>query len=417
MSKTEIRALLTFFALTFGWTWGLWAIVTFRGLGLTGLGAVLLLVSAFGPSLAAVVTVLAFEGKAGFGRWLRRSLHLRVGWLWYALALLAPPLVILAALGGVLPPSALQGNYLTAILVFVQITLLGSPLGEEFGWRGYALPAMSKPIGWRWAAIVLHGRHGAGQSADGAVHGQQHSTVSRLCPVVRQYALQRAASDPAAWRSQLVGHRAAGDAGRRRDASLHDRGDAVDRGCCDYDPETGAACRPARQSPMMMIYLLQTALPLAPILWLAILPPRNRAGFWLLALAAALLILVVALQGIWVFPPWWVPYLMALLLVVAVTFRLIRAPVRSWLPTGLLGWLGLVIFGGIAGWSGAQSWESILARQMPAGPSIALAWPLGPGIFLVANGGVSASINAHAALLDPAQPLHAGLAGRAMASI
>ena len=47
MSKTEIRALLTFFALTFGWTWGLWAIVTFRGLGLTGLGAVLLLVSAF----------------------------------------------------------------------------------------------------------------------------------------------------------------------------------------------------------------------------------------------------------------------------------------------------------------------------------------------------------------------------------
>ena len=40
MSKTEIRALLTFFALTFGWTWGLWAIVTFRGLGLTGLGAV-----------------------------------------------------------------------------------------------------------------------------------------------------------------------------------------------------------------------------------------------------------------------------------------------------------------------------------------------------------------------------------------
>ena len=79
----------------------------------------------------------------------------------YALALLAPPLVILAALGiharlgGALPPSSLQGNYLTAILVFVQITLLGGPLGEEFGWRGYALPAISKPIGWRWAAIVV----------------------------------------------------------------------------------------------------------------------------------------------------------------------------------------------------------------------------------------------------------------------
>lgn len=79
MSKTERSALLAFFALTFSWTWGLWAIVTFQGLGLTGLGATLLLASAFGPSLAAVVTVLIFEGKAGFGRWLRRSLRLRVG--------------------------------------------------------------------------------------------------------------------------------------------------------------------------------------------------------------------------------------------------------------------------------------------------------------------------------------------------
>lgn len=163
MSKTGTGtvALLTFFALTFGWTWGLWAIVTFRGLGLTGLGGMLLLASAFGPSLAAVVTVLAFEGKAGFGRWLRRSLHLRAGWLWYALTLLAPPLLILVALGihaglgGALPPSALQGNALMAIFVFVQITLLGGPLGEEFGWRGYALPALSKPFGWRWAAIVV----------------------------------------------------------------------------------------------------------------------------------------------------------------------------------------------------------------------------------------------------------------------
>jgi hypothetical protein len=161
MSKTQTGALLTFFALTFGWTWGLWAIVTFQELGLTGVGAVLLLASAFGPSLAAVVTVLIFEGKAGFKRWLRRSLRLRVGWLWVALALFAPPLLILAALGihaglgGALPPSSLQGNYLTAILVFVQITLLGGPLGEEFGWRGYALPALSAPIGWRWAAFVV----------------------------------------------------------------------------------------------------------------------------------------------------------------------------------------------------------------------------------------------------------------------
>ena len=56
MSKNQTGALLTFFALTFGWTWGLWAIVALQELGLTGLtglGGVLLLASAFGPSLAA----------------------------------------------------------------------------------------------------------------------------------------------------------------------------------------------------------------------------------------------------------------------------------------------------------------------------------------------------------------------------
>ena len=37
MSKNQTGALLTFFALTFGWTWGLWAIVALQELGLTGL--------------------------------------------------------------------------------------------------------------------------------------------------------------------------------------------------------------------------------------------------------------------------------------------------------------------------------------------------------------------------------------------
>ena len=46
---------------------------------------------------------------------------------------------------------------------------------------------------------------------------------------------------------------------------------------------------------------------------MALLPPRNNlVGFWMLSFAAALLILMVALQGVWVFSPWWVPYVLAL---------------------------------------------------------------------------------------------------------
>ncbi len=162
---------------------------------------------------------------------------------------------------------------------------------------------------------------------------------------------------------------------------------------------------------MMLVYVLQTAIPLFLTLWLAILPPRNLAGFWMLALAAALMTLAAARMGIWVFPPWWVHYLLALLLVAAVVWRLISAPQRPPLPSGVLGWLALAIIAGIAGTAGLQSGAAIMASRMPNGPSIDLAWPLGLGTFLVVNGGASASINAHAALLDPVQPLYAGFGG------
>ncbi len=162
---------------------------------------------------------------------------------------------------------------------------------------------------------------------------------------------------------------------------------------------------------MIVVYVLQTLLPLAPVLWMVLLPPRNLSGFWLLSLAAALLILMVALQGVWVFPPWWVPYLLALALVAAVTWHLIWAPARPALPTSRVGYMPSAVLVGVAGFSGAQSWAAISARRIPEVRAIDLGWPLAPGIYLVANGGASPSINPHAALLDASHPLRAGFGG------
>jgi hypothetical protein len=162
---------------------------------------------------------------------------------------------------------------------------------------------------------------------------------------------------------------------------------------------------------MMLVYVLQTLLPLALVLWMALLPPRNLAGFWLLSLAAALLILMVTLQGVWVFPPWWFPFLLGLSLVAAITLHLIRAPARPGLPASRFGYVEAAVLVGIAGYTGSQSWDAISARQIPEGQTIDLTWPLAPGIYLVANGGASPSINAHAALIDPSHPLHAGFGG------
>jgi membrane protease YdiL (CAAX protease family) len=158
---SDTRVLIVFLALSFGWTWAFWAVAKVAEGRSAGLVTALYLASAFGPSLAAIVTVLACEGRSGFGRWLKRCLQWRLGWRWYALALLGPGLVILAALGlhvalgGSLLPSPAEGKYLRALWLVVPTTLLGGPLGEEFGWRGFALPAVAARIDWRRASIGI----------------------------------------------------------------------------------------------------------------------------------------------------------------------------------------------------------------------------------------------------------------------
>lgn len=155
------RAIVAFFAFTFGWTWSLWGVSAVLKPQAETLSTVLFLTSAFGPSLAAIAVMMIFEGRAGLRRWLRQCLRWRIGWRWWALAFLAPPLIMLAALashaalGGVIPASAITGHVLAAIAKFPLVLILGGPLGEEFGWRGYALPALSARIGWRRASLII----------------------------------------------------------------------------------------------------------------------------------------------------------------------------------------------------------------------------------------------------------------------
>lgn len=154
-------AILTFFFLTFAWTWGLWWIVTLIRPTAPGLGNALYLAGAFGPSLAAVVVTRMFTGGPGLRRWLGRCLRWRVGWRWYGLAFVVPPLILMAALsahaalGGAIPTSPYADRIGIAIVQFAVIAIFGGPLGEEFGWRGFALPALTTRMGWRGAGVVI----------------------------------------------------------------------------------------------------------------------------------------------------------------------------------------------------------------------------------------------------------------------
>lgn len=153
--------LFGYFVLTFAWSWACWALSSAIKPQLPGLATLLMFAGSFGPSLAAIA-VVASNRKAGCLRaWLSRCLRWRIGWGWWILAFLLPLAVMLMAaglhiaLGGSIATSPASGHLLMTVVNLPLILLLGGPMGEEFGWRGFALPILQVRFGWRRAGLYL----------------------------------------------------------------------------------------------------------------------------------------------------------------------------------------------------------------------------------------------------------------------
>jgi uncharacterized protein len=153
--------LLCFFALTFAWSWACWALSPVVRPELSWLATLLMFAGSFGPSLAAIVVVASTRPAGGLRAWLSGCLQWRIGWGWCAFALLLPLAVMLLAaglhiaLGGTIGTSPASGHLLMTVVNLPLVLLLGGPLGEEFGWRGFALPFLQDRLGWRAASLVL----------------------------------------------------------------------------------------------------------------------------------------------------------------------------------------------------------------------------------------------------------------------
>jgi membrane protease YdiL (CAAX protease family) len=113
-----------------------------------------------GPSIAALAVTGIIAGKPGIKQLLRRLVLWRVSPVWYLFVFVAVPLVYvlgIAGLPGALasfrPPSL--GGLLVYPLMFLFILVLGGPLFEEPGWRGFALPRLQERWGPLAAAVVL----------------------------------------------------------------------------------------------------------------------------------------------------------------------------------------------------------------------------------------------------------------------
>jgi hypothetical protein len=153
--------LFSFFALTFAWSWACWLFSSLEEAESARFSEVLLLMGGFGPSIAAVAVVSFSKGHGATRVWFMRCLQWWPVRIWMAFALVLPLMVmglaagLQLALGGIMPPSPAMGHGWLAAANFFLIFLFGGPLGEEFGWRGYALPELQARWGWRRASLLL----------------------------------------------------------------------------------------------------------------------------------------------------------------------------------------------------------------------------------------------------------------------
>lgn len=125
--------LIAFFGLSYGFSWGSYAILS---------GPFLF---PWGPWFAALIVAIATLGRAGLKDLLRRCLYWRVGLRWYIVALTVPIAIALSAvalnllMGADVSKTTQIGPWYSFFFLF-PLSLFDAPLLEETGWRGYALP-------------------------------------------------------------------------------------------------------------------------------------------------------------------------------------------------------------------------------------------------------------------------------------
>src|ERR671920_1342493 len=100
------------------------------------------------------------EGRAGIRRLLGRIVLWRVGLRWYVFALIGIPAVmalrtIIVPGGGTSFGSLCLGYVLNYLALFPLIIVLGGPLFEEVGWRGFALPRLQPLHGPLVGTLIL----------------------------------------------------------------------------------------------------------------------------------------------------------------------------------------------------------------------------------------------------------------------
>jgi membrane protease YdiL (CAAX protease family) len=159
------RPVVSFVVLTYalGWSWflpmALRGDVVRMGVGwpthLPGLAA---------PAIAAVLVTALADGRAGLNDLGRRVIRWRIGWRWWAVVAATLGLMLFGAVvplltGDDVPDldefTSYSGIGAIGPLGVIVLALLVNGVGEETGWRGFAVDRLLRAHSFTWTALVV----------------------------------------------------------------------------------------------------------------------------------------------------------------------------------------------------------------------------------------------------------------------
>jgi hypothetical protein len=162
--RLEVPKVGAFYLLAFAISALLWSPLIFLPQAADKLGFLVLL-GAFGPTFAALITIGWYEGSAGLRSWLKRIFTWRIQPWWYLLGGLLLPLVIALAhlaiyllLFGAVEMAG-EPPWYTIAVFFPLNVLITAPITsgmEEVGWQGLAMPELLRRFS-PLSANILHG--------------------------------------------------------------------------------------------------------------------------------------------------------------------------------------------------------------------------------------------------------------------
>jgi uncharacterized protein len=151
-SFVKQNQIILFFVLTFVLSWFPW----YAGIAPK--------VMAMGPSLAAIIIVIIVSGRRGLGGLFRPFIRWRASLGLWGIAIFGTAVLFLIGLGvhlllgGEVPPFIMIREELGLIPLYLVLVVLmpwNGPVGEEFGWRGFALPKLQNKYGPLIASLVI----------------------------------------------------------------------------------------------------------------------------------------------------------------------------------------------------------------------------------------------------------------------